>query len=86
MVYFQTKKNWGKFRRALDSKIYFMSIWNILRTFGTFCVDLVHFCDFGTMYQEKSGNPDGRKLNLLALVPQTLRYALRNKVFSLSVV
>jgi hypothetical protein len=44
--------------------IYFMAIWNILRTFGIFYDHLVHFvfvwyifsC-FGTMYQEKSGNP-----------------------------
>jgi hypothetical protein len=35
----------GKFWRALDWKmlIYFMSIWNILWPFGTFCVHLVHF-------------------------------------------
>jgi hypothetical protein len=35
----------GKFWRALDRKmlIYFMPIWNILQTFGTFCVQLVHF-------------------------------------------
>jgi hypothetical protein len=53
MVYFQTKNTYlGNFFRALDWKmlIYFMTIWNILRTFGeflwpfgTFCVDLVHF-------------------------------------------
>jgi hypothetical protein len=37
MVCFQTKNtNLGKFRRALDREmlIYFMAIWNILRTFG----------------------------------------------------
>jgi hypothetical protein len=37
-----------------------MDIWYILRPFGTFCVDLVHFSGFGTMYQEKSGNPRTR--------------------------
>jgi hypothetical protein len=61
MVYFQTKKlNLGKFGwRALDWKmlIYFMSIWNILRTFGTFFVHLVYFSSFGIVYQEISGNP-----------------------------
>jgi hypothetical protein len=44
--------------------IYFMDIWNILRTyiwdilwpFGTSCVHVVHF--FGIMYQEKSGSPE----------------------------
>jgi hypothetical protein len=46
--------------------IYFMPIWNILRTyirdilwpFGTCNVHLVHFSGFGTMDQEKSGNPE----------------------------
>jgi hypothetical protein len=44
--FFQTKNpNLDKFRGAVDCKmlIYFVAIWNILRTFGTFCVDLVHF-------------------------------------------
>jgi hypothetical protein len=43
----------------------FMAISIILRTFGiffdtfgTFCVQLVHFYGFGIMQQEKSGNPD----------------------------
>jgi hypothetical protein len=36
---------------------YFKDIWEILRPFGTFCVDLVHFSGFGIMYQQKSGNP-----------------------------
>jgi hypothetical protein len=67
MVSFQTKNpNFGKFWRALDWKmlIYFMAIWNILRTFAIFYDQLVHLCSFGTffsgfgvMYQEKSGNP-----------------------------
>jgi hypothetical protein len=35
-----------------------MEISDILRQFGTFCIHLVHFSGFGTMYQEKSGNPD----------------------------
>jgi hypothetical protein len=51
---------------ALDWKkfIYFMAIWNILWRvgifydhFGTFCIHLGHLSGFGTMYQEKSGNP-----------------------------
>jgi hypothetical protein len=37
--------------------MYFMAIWNILRTFGIFYDLLVHFSGFGIMYQEKSGNP-----------------------------
>jgi hypothetical protein len=66
MVYFPTKNpNLGKFWRALDWKmyIYFMSVCNILRTFGTFYDHLVHLVfiwyilsGFGIMYQEKSGN------------------------------
>jgi hypothetical protein len=52
--------NSGKFRRALHWKmlIYFMVISNILQTFGIFYDHLVHFCGFGIMDQEKSGNPD----------------------------
>jgi hypothetical protein len=45
--------------------IYFMVIWNILRTFGIFHDHLVHFVfiwyilsGFGIMYQEKPGNPE----------------------------
>jgi hypothetical protein len=41
-----------------------MAIWNILWRvgifydhFGTFCIHLGHLSGFGTMYQEKSGNP-----------------------------
>jgi hypothetical protein len=45
MAYFQTKNtNLGKFLKALDWKmlIYFMYIWNILRTFGKFYDHLVY--------------------------------------------
>jgi hypothetical protein len=34
-----------------------MEIWDILLTFGIFCILLVHFSGFGIMYREKSGNP-----------------------------
>jgi hypothetical protein len=44
--------------------IYFLAIWNILRTFDTFYGHLGHlvfiwyiFPAFGIVYQEKSGNP-----------------------------
>jgi hypothetical protein len=67
MVYLQTKiANLGIFWRALDWKmlIYLIAIWNILRTFEIFCDHLVHFVliwhifsGFGTMNQEKYGNP-----------------------------
>jgi hypothetical protein len=46
MVYFQTKNpDLGKFRRTLEWKMlkYFISFWNILRTFGIFCDHFVHF-------------------------------------------
>jgi hypothetical protein len=46
MVCFQTKNpNLGKFWRALEWKmsIYFIAIWNILRTFGKCYDHLVHF-------------------------------------------
>jgi hypothetical protein len=67
MVCFHTKNpNLGKFWRALDWKmlIHFMTIWNILQTFGIFYNYLAHFVfiwyispGFGIMYQEISGNP-----------------------------
>jgi hypothetical protein len=66
MVYFQTKTpNLGKFLKALDCKmwIYFMAIWNILRTYEKWYDHLVRFVliwdifpNFGIMYQGKSGN------------------------------
>jgi hypothetical protein len=42
---------------------YFMTIWYILYSFGTFCIHLVHFSGFGIMHQEKSGNPASLGLN-----------------------
>jgi hypothetical protein len=67
MVCFQTKTpKLGKFWWALDWKmfIYCLAIWNILRIFGIFYEDLVHFVftwyifsGFGITFQEKSGNP-----------------------------
>jgi hypothetical protein len=67
MVCFQTKNpNLSKFWKALDWKmlIYFMAIWNILRTYGIFYDHLAQFVfiwyiffAFGIMHQEKSGNP-----------------------------
>jgi hypothetical protein len=66
-VCFQTKNtNLGKFWRAMQWKmlVYFMAIWYILWPFGIFCVHFVYFMviwyifpRFGTLYQEKSGNP-----------------------------
>jgi hypothetical protein len=35
-----------------------MDFGDIKRPYGTFCVHLVHFSDFGIVYQEKSGNPE----------------------------
>jgi hypothetical protein len=53
MVCFQAKNpNLGKFRRALDCKmlIYFMAIWNILRTFKIFMTIWYILCSFGTLF------------------------------------
>jgi hypothetical protein len=69
MVSFQTKNpKLGKFWRVLhrlenvnifyDRLEYFTVIRDILLTFGTFSVQLVHFSGFNIMYEEKSGNPD----------------------------
>jgi hypothetical protein len=61
MVCFQTKNpNLGKFWRALDWKmlIYFMPIWNILRSFRIFYNHLSHFSRFWYHVPRKSGNPD----------------------------
>jgi hypothetical protein len=59
-VYFQTKNTiLVKFWRAFDGKmlIYFMPVWNILRTFGIFYDHLLHLVfvwqiisGFGIMY------------------------------------
>jgi hypothetical protein len=72
MLWFQTKNpNLGKYWRALKWKrlVYYMAIWNILWPFGIYyghseywnsnlcSVNLVYFPHFGTLYQEKSGNP-----------------------------
>jgi hypothetical protein len=66
MVYFQTKKNWGKFWRVLQWKmmVYLTAIWSISLPFGIFFGHLVYFMviwyivpRFGMLYQEKSGNP-----------------------------
>jgi hypothetical protein len=54
MLSFRTKDpDLGKFWRALDGKmlIYFMAIWNILRTFGIFYEHLVHFVFFRYIFQ-----------------------------------
>jgi hypothetical protein len=37
--------------------VYFTAIWHILWPFGKFYGYSVHFSSFGTLYQEKSGNP-----------------------------
>jgi uncharacterized membrane protein len=70
MVYFQTQNpNLDKFWRALLWKmlVYFMTIWNILRTFGIICGRLVFFVAIWYIFpilvcldQEKSGNPGHR--------------------------
>jgi hypothetical protein len=77
MVYFQTKNTiLDKFWSALDWKmlIYFMDVWNILRTFGIFYDHLVHFVFiwyifpvFGIMYHENSGNPGPQLFYVLVI-------------------
>jgi hypothetical protein len=65
MVCSQTQNpNLGKLCKALDWKmfLYFMAIWNILRTFGILYDPLVQFVFiwyiFCIMHHGKSGNPD----------------------------
>jgi hypothetical protein len=36
----------------------FPAIWHILWPFSILSLVLVHFTNFGMLYQEKSGNPD----------------------------
>jgi hypothetical protein len=67
MVSFRTENpNFGKLLRVLQWKmlVYFMAIWSIFNTiwhilwpFGISSLVLVHFTNFGMLYQEKSGNP-----------------------------
>jgi hypothetical protein len=76
MVCFQTKNpNLGKFWRVSRWKIlvYFMTIWFILRPFEVFYGPLVYFLviwyilpRFGTLEEEKSGNPGCVHESLLA--------------------
>jgi hypothetical protein len=42
---------------------YLTDVWDILSSFGTFCVHLVHFSGLGNIYREKSGNPGQRTRN-----------------------
>jgi hypothetical protein len=77
MVCFRAKNhNLGKFWRALDWKkfIYFMTIWNILWPFSTFCIRLVHFSGFGIVYREKSGNPGWQTSRKYPQVGQLLEF------------
>jgi hypothetical protein len=80
MVYFQTKNpNLSPFWRALDWKIwiYFMAIWNILRTSWIFYDHLVHFvfvlCSFGTIFPVLISCTEK---NLATLQPIVSRYLL----------
>jgi hypothetical protein len=69
MVSFRTKNTTlGKIWKALDGKmlLYFMAFRNILWVFGIFYVFIWYIVSgFGTMYQEKSGNPDSYVLFLV---------------------
>jgi hypothetical protein len=59
--------------------VYFKAIWYILRPFGIF-YDCYIFSRFGTLYEEKSGNPaeDGcRKRN-----KETVDNEIRKKLFA----
>jgi hypothetical protein len=49
----------GQFWRSLYWKflIYFMATWNILKTFGIFYDQFVHFVFIWYIFSEKSGNP-----------------------------
>jgi hypothetical protein len=62
MVYLQTNKipiwvNFGVCTLGWKMLIYFMVIWNILRTFGLFYDHLVHFVFIWYHVPRKSGNP-----------------------------
>jgi hypothetical protein len=39
---------------------YLPDIWDILWTFGTFCIYLTHFSGFGITSDEKFGNPGAK--------------------------
>jgi hypothetical protein len=47
---------------------YFTHSWILFRPVGTFCAHLVRFSGFGTMHQEKSGNPARRNRLLMIFV------------------
>jgi hypothetical protein len=58
---------------------YFKDIWDILWPFGTFSVHWVHFSGFGTMNQEKSGNPvcDKKIPRICCFVRISLKWSLK---------
>jgi hypothetical protein len=61
MANIQTKNpDLGKFVSYLLWRflLYFMSVCYILWPFGIFYSHLVYFSCFGTLYKEKSGNPE----------------------------
>jgi hypothetical protein len=70
MVYFQTKNpNLGKIWTAVEWKklLYFMTVWNIFRSFGIIYSRLEYFVVMWYIFpvlvcldQEKSGNPDSQ--------------------------
>jgi hypothetical protein len=73
--------------------IYFMAIWNILRIFGIFYDHLVQFVflwyilsGVGTVYQEKSGNPDDQSFSHFVCVVSSSCFssfvAKKHKTFS----
>jgi hypothetical protein len=55
-----------------------MAIYNIILTFGTFCVHLVHFYRFGVVYQEKSGNPESNRCYLILSTSKLLSVKMSN--------
>jgi hypothetical protein len=60
MVYFQTQNpNLGKFWRAFKRKrlVYSMADWNISRPFGNLAAIWYIHPHYGTLCQERSGNP-----------------------------
>jgi hypothetical protein len=77
MVCFQTNNpNLGKFWRVLQWKmmvyfiehlVHFMVFCYILDTFGIVRGNLVYFSRFGTLYQEKSGNPGWKVASLITV-------------------
>jgi hypothetical protein len=80
--------NMGKFWSALKWKLFanfryicsiYTAMWHILRPFGIFVVILIYFSRFGTLYEEKSGNPGLERCGGVPML--STAFFVQNKIY-----